>query len=282
MTTTRNVQFARTWLGALVLALAIGMAGVVPAVAQASKAVLTEFLPKVPADELVAGATAYGPMRDDLPVVPVLNASEVIGYAFVTSDFVGTTGYSGKPIHVMAAIAPDGKLLRAELVEHSEPIVLIGIPDRKIKALTESYAGLDIVAEAAAGGSAHELDIISGATVTIMVIDDSIVRSAIKVARALGLGGLAPEVASAGPKYVLDMEQTDVEDWQTLSGDGSTRRLTIDVGQINAAFEKSGDERAARRRERGNPTIRISTCMPRWFRRRRSAAACWAMPNTRT
>jgi NosR/NirI family nitrous oxide reductase transcriptional regulator len=33
------------------------------------------------------------------------------------------------------------------------------------------------VAEAKSGGSAHELDIISGATVTVMVIDDSIVRS---------------------------------------------------------------------------------------------------------
>ncbi len=253
MTKTGNALTVRTWLGVLVLALALGLLGVGPAIAQASKVELTDFVSKHPAGGLVDGATAYGAMRDDIPVVPVLKGSEVMGYAFITSDFVGTTGYSGKPIHVLAAIAPDGKLLRAELVEHSEPIVLIGIPDRKIKALTESYAGLDIVAEAAAGGSAHELDIISGATVTIMVIDDSIVRSAIKVARALGLGGLAPEVASAGPRYLLDMEQTGVEDWQTLSGDGSSRRLTLDVGQINDAFEKSGDERAAKRPEPGNP-----------------------------
>lgn len=68
-----------------------------------------------------------------MPVAPILVGGEAVGYAFVTSDFVGTTGYSGKPIHVMAAIDLDGKLLGAELVEHSEPIVLIGIPDSKIK-----------------------------------------------------------------------------------------------------------------------------------------------------
>jgi transcriptional regulator of nitric oxide reductase len=30
---------------------------------------------------------------------PVLKGGETIGWAFITSDFVGTTGYSGKPIH---------------------------------------------------------------------------------------------------------------------------------------------------------------------------------------
>jgi NosR/NirI family nitrous oxide reductase transcriptional regulator len=219
--------------------------------AQGRSLVLPEFLAKIPAAELVDGATAYGPLRQDIPVAPVLSDGKLLGYAFITSDFVGTTGYSGKPIHVLAAIAPDGKLLRAELVEHSEPIVLIGIPDRKIKALTESYAGLDIIAEAAAGGSGHDLDIISGATVTIMIIDDSIVRSAIKVARSLGLGGLTIE--AAGPSYVLKLDETTVSDWATMAGDGSTRRLTLDIGQVNRAFEETGDERAIKRPEPGEP-----------------------------
>jgi hypothetical protein len=34
-----------------------------------------------------------------------------MGYAFITSDFVGTTGYSGKPIHTMVAVSPDAKVL---------------------------------------------------------------------------------------------------------------------------------------------------------------------------
>jgi hypothetical protein len=31
-------------------------------------------------------------------------AARRIGWAFITSDFVGTTGYSGKPIHIMVAL----------------------------------------------------------------------------------------------------------------------------------------------------------------------------------
>lgn len=234
------------FLPVLLLIASIGLA-----YAQVKTPVLQQFVAAIPAAELVEGATGYGPIRPDLPVAPVLSGNKTIGYAFITSDFVGTTGYSGKPIHVLAAIAPDGKLLRAELVEHSEPIVLIGIPNSKIQALTESYAGLDIVAEAAAGGSGHELDIISGATVTIMIIDDSIVRSGIKVARALGLGGLAPDAGDSGPKYVLNEDLNEIYDWHTMSGDGSTRRLTLDVGQVNQAFEEAGDERAIKRPEPG-------------------------------
>jgi NosR/NirI family transcriptional regulator, nitrous oxide reductase regulator len=222
------------------------------AIAQ-SPPVLQTYLPKIAAGDLVEGATAYGAIRDDIPVAPVLRGDTVLGYAFITSDFVNTTGYSGKPIHVMVAIGMDGRLLRAELVKHSEPIVLIGIPDRKIKALTESYKGLDIVAEAAAGGSGHDLEIISGATVTIMIIDDSIVRSGIKVARALALGGLNNEAANAGPSHVLNMDERTLRDWASLIADGSVRRMTLDVGQINDAFAATGDARVQKRPEPGAP-----------------------------
>ncbi|WP_136656789.1 NosR/NirI family protein [Nitratireductor sp. XY-223] len=211
---------------------------------------LPRFLGKIEPENLVPGATGFGGMRTDIPVAPVLKGGETVGWAFLTSDFVGTTGYSGKPIHVVAAVSDDAVLTGVQLVEHAEPIVLIGIPDAKVQRLTESYAGLDLKAEAAAGGSAHDLDIISGATVTIMVIDDSIVRAGLKVARALGLGGLAPE-AAAGPRRQINPDLLATEDWMTLSGDGSVRTLNLDVGQINQAFAASGDARAAARPERG-------------------------------
>ncbi|QGX98379.1 regulatory protein NosR [Roseovarius faecimaris] len=213
---------------------------------------LSRFLSSLDPAELVDGATGFGPIGESTPTAPLLRDGETIGWAFLTSDFVGTTGYSGKPIHVVAAISPDAVLMGAKLVQHSEPIVLIGIPDAKMIALTESYAGLDLKAEAAAGGSAHDLDIISGATVTVMVIDDSIVRAGLKVARALGLGGLAPTTPD-GPPREIDMDQMATRSWSELSGDGSIRRLTLDVGQINAAFADTGDERAIARPEKGEP-----------------------------
>ncbi len=235
-----------SWLCALVLILS----GVMTDTAKADS--LAKFLPDLTPGELAPGADAFGPIREDVPVAPILKGDEVIAYAFLTSDFVGTTGYSGKPIHVVAAIDPDAVLTGVKLVKHSEPIVLIGIPNSKMVKLTEGYTGLDLKAEAAAGGDAHDLDIISGATVTIMVIDDSLVRSGIKVARALGLGGLSPATPD-GPKREIDMAKDTVSDWATLSGDGSVRRLTLDIGQINAAFDATGDPKAIARPERGAP-----------------------------
>ncbi len=215
--------------------------------AQARFSYLATYLAEVPAATLVEGADSYGAMRSDVPVAPVLRGGETIGWAFITSDFVGTTGYSGKPIHVMVAVGLDAKLTGVKLVKHSEPIVLIGIPEAKVAKLVADFVGLDQVAEAEAGGSAHELDIISGATVTIMVIDDSITRSGIRVARALGLGGLAPLTAPTGPKFEVNPDADAADDWLTLTGDGTLRRMSLDVGQVNAAFAAMDDPRAAAR-----------------------------------
>lgn len=211
---------------------------------------LPRFLDKVEAGQIVPGANSFGAMREDVPVAPVLKDGERVAWAFLTSDFAGTTGYSGKPIHVLAAIDDDAVMTGAVLVEHSEPIVLVGIPESKMRRVIEGYAGLDLREEAAQSGTAHELDIISGATVTVMVIDDSLVRGGLKVARALGLGGLSP-VAKAGPKRELKTGDGETRDWQVLAGNGSVRGLTLDVGQVNRGFRDSGDDRAAARPEEG-------------------------------
>jgi NosR/NirI family nitrous oxide reductase transcriptional regulator len=209
--------------------------------------VLPQFLDKVPAADLVAGADAYGPAQSDPPVAPILKGGETIGWAFVTSDFVSTTGYSGKPIHTLVAVDQNAHVTGVKLVKHSEPIVLIGIPEAKMAAVVAGYVGLDLVAEAQSGGTAHDLEIISGATVTVMVIDDSIVRAGLKVARALGLGGLAPAASPSGPTFEFDPDAVAADDWMTLEGDGTLRRLSLDVGQVNATFDALGDDRATAR-----------------------------------
>ena len=233
-----GIRFLMACLVTLVLAVAV------PAQADGTGPVLSKYLAEVAAADLVPGADGYGAIRADLPVAPVLQGGQTIGWAFVTSDFVGTTGYSGKPIHTLIAIDNSARLTGIRIVKHSEPIVLIGIPDAKVKALAASYIGMDLAAEAKANGTGHALNIISGATVTVMVLDDSIVRSGIKVARALHLGGLSPEVAQ-GPTVELDPTATAPADWMAMQGDGTIRSLNIDVGQVNAAFAAMDDKRVA-------------------------------------
>ena len=250
------LPYAAPWFGRVPTALLLSIwIMAIGSVATASAApLISKFINEIELSEIAPASDQLGRLREDIPVYEAQKGGEVAGYVFLTSDFVTTTGYSGKPIHVVMGVDPQGRITGVKLVKHSEPIVLVGIPESAIRAVTEKYTGLDLVAEAQSGGSAHELDIVSGATVTVMVIDDSIVRAGLQVARRLGLGGLAPPAAESGPQLQLKQPESGevpVSDWQILAGDGSVRLLQLDIGQVNRAFEDTGNQRAVQRPERG-------------------------------
>ena len=121
-----------TYFLSLFCGLVFGLVAVLSGPALAAETVLEKYLPQIAAADLVPGADGFGPLREDLAVAPVLQGQTQLGWVYVTSDFVGTTGYSGKPIHVMMALDPAGKVIGAQLVKHSEPIVLVGIPEAKV------------------------------------------------------------------------------------------------------------------------------------------------------
>lgn len=218
--------------------------------AQAGEAKLGQFLGKVQPGDLLPGADRFGPARSDVPVVPAYKGEALLGYAYLNSDFVNTTGYSGRPIHVLVGLKPDGTVAGARLVDHHEPIVLIGIPPAKIAAFIDGYVGQNVLTLASQSAANPPVDIVSGATVTVMVIGDSIIRSGKKAMQALGAA--AAEAAPTVRKS-LDLSKTAVSDWQTLVGDGSVRRLLLTVGEVNAAFERTGKAEAAARPEPGTP-----------------------------
>src|SRR5579875_1565828 len=93
-------------------------------------------------------------------------------------------GYSGKPIRVLIGLDAGGRIVAAKLVEQHEPIVLIGIPAAKLTAFIRGYVGRTIGEAPEQPSAGLPADIISGATVTTMVIGDSITRSAIRVAQS--------------------------------------------------------------------------------------------------
>ena len=219
---------------------------------QAATDTLERFLRKVEPAKIFPEADEFGPPAGDPPTVPIYREGSLVGHAFLNSSFGNAAGYSGKPIHVLIALDLEGKIAGLELVDHREPIVLVGIPEQRIQDVMESYVGLDVVSFARAKGADHEVDIVSGATVTIMVIDDSVLRAAIRVARRFQLGGLEPEPqTSGGPRWEIDTTIDTIADWETLAGEGSIRRLHLSVADINSAFEESGDPEAAARPETG-------------------------------
>lgn len=212
---------------------------------------LQEFTSKVPATEFFPNATGYGAIQEQPPLVPVLKGEETIGYVFLNSDYVPSGGYSGKPIHIMIGVDKDFTITKAKLVKHSEPIVLIGIPIEKVNAYIDAYTGRNYPRD---GMNQDAPDVISGATVTVMVINETIARSAIAAAKAMQGGG-AEEAAPAQPKEltVVDMDKQEKSSWQELTGSGAVRSFQLHVGEVNEGFIKAKHPEAAERAESSNP-----------------------------
>ncbi len=224
-----------------------------PATAQSR---LADFLKDVPPAELAPGADRFGAPEGTPPMAPIFAGDRLLGFVYLNSDVVDATGYSGKPILILVALDPAGKILGAKLVEHHEPIVLIGIPEERINTVIEHFRGVDVRALAAGTApAASSPEIVSGATVTVLVMGDSIVRSALKVVRARRLGAPtgAASQAAAPSTATIDEAKSEIVDWQTLIGDGSVRRLSLSLAEINDAYDKSGNPEAAKRREKGPP-----------------------------
>lgn len=78
------------WLRAMVVVLAGIMAG------EANAESLANFLPDLSPADLAEGADAFGPIREDVPVAPVLKGGETVAYAFLDLGFRGHDGLFGQ------------------------------------------------------------------------------------------------------------------------------------------------------------------------------------------
>ena len=214
---------------------------------------LAHFLKEATPADVFPGADRLGPVAGDPPTVAAYKQSQLLGYVYLNADVVNSTGYSGKPINILVGIGLDGRIAAVKLMEHHEPIVLIGIPAAKLTAFIQSYVGLNYAETPAAATHGPPVDIISGATVTTMVIGDSITRSATRVAHSRGLGSPQAALTPAAPAVVrkIDESMSAVEGWSALVGDGSVRRLSLSVADINRAFANSGNPLAASHPEAG-------------------------------
>lgn len=215
-----------------------------------------EFLPKAQPAEFFPGADRFGTPQGDPPLVPVQQGDRLLGYVYLNSDVTGATGYSGKPINLLVGIDPDGVITGIKLVDHKEPIVLIGIPERRIVDAMNALIGRDMRPVSTGAERPPQVDIVSGATVTVLVMGDSVVRSAVRLIRSGRLGGAqgAPAAATAPPAVrTVDLTKSEIRDWQTLLGDGSVRRLSLTVGEVNQAYVQAGNQEAASNTETSDP-----------------------------
>lgn len=147
--------------------------------------------------------------------------NKLVGYVFLSKDWTEELlGYSGQHLETLIGMDSKGVLTKAKLVAHSEPIVLIGLKEANYHKFLAQYSGKTILEDLSVGKNIS-LDAISGATVTAVVQNAIIIRSARKVASLTGM----IEVHK-GPKRKLSQKSMSLS-WEELLRSTAIKNLRI-------------------------------------------------------
>jgi hypothetical protein len=153
-------------------------------------------------------ADRFGELEGTPPAAPVYRGATLLGYVFLSNDVVRIPAYSGKPINTLIGFDLAGRIAGVAIVEHEEPILVIGVTDARLREFTDQYRGKSVFDRVVVGAKREgqqSVDTISGATITVMVENATIMRSARQVAESRGVKMSAaaaaplPQVAATAP-----------------------------------------------------------------------------------
>jgi transcriptional regulator of nitric oxide reductase len=131
------------------------------------------------------------------PLAASVYAGErLLGYVFRTTDIAPIPAYSGKPITLLVGIGVDGRISGLEITQHSEPVLAAGVSEKDLKRYVDQYQGVSVRERVKPGGAQREgyvtIDGITGATITAMVMNATVMKAIRKVAESRGRQRSAP------------------------------------------------------------------------------------------
>ena len=173
----------------------------------------------IPADieAIFPTATRIGNRDPEIPVIPVYQLNQLLGYVFESNDFVDFMGFAGEPINILIGLDPQGVMKGLKILQHNEPIFVYGLGQAPFVDFVNKYKEHSIrerfIIDSADQSSANStyFDGVTKATVSVLVANDTIISSALKVARAKLDGFIAPSnmmlKPSIGPVEILSFAQ---------------------------------------------------------------------------
>ncbi len=189
-----------------------------------------------PCRDVLPGAEAFSARKGNPPYVEAYrsNAAQrtLVGYVFLSTDIASIPAYSGKPLVTLIGMDLRGRIVGVKVLKHSEPILLVGIPESALTRFVSQYLGKlawDRI-EIGAGRDAEQyqrIDAISGATVTVIAENQTVMRSAYEIAREVGILKVAPRPAG---KLTPVYRQAD---WDALVQEGVVERLTVRPSELD-------------------------------------------------
>ena len=191
-----------------------------------------------PCAEVFPGATSFSERKGQPPYVEAYGTVNgqpgLLGYVMLSTDITDIPAYSGKPVVTLIGMDTAGRFVGVKVLKHSEPILLLGIPETALTKFNDQYLGKFVGDKLEIGQSRPDdgvvgLDAISGATVTVIAQNQVMMSSGAAVAREVGI--LAPVIRPQA-KFARTGRAAD---WAALVGEGSVQRLTVQPEQVGLA-----------------------------------------------
>lgn len=189
----------------------------------------------VPCSEVFPGATHFSERKGQPPYVEAYdNASaqkKLLGYVMLSTDITDMPAYSGKPVVTLIGMDKTGRFVGVKVLKHSEPILLLGIPESALLRFNAQYIGKSVADKIEIGQSRPDegvlgVDAISGATVTVITQNQVMMTSGTNVARQVGI--LAPTVREPARYLVSGKRLT----WDELVKQGAVQHLLVKPEQV--------------------------------------------------
>ncbi|NDY93592.1 NosR/NirI family protein [Ideonella livida] len=198
-----------------------------------------ELCARVPCAEVFPGALSFSPRKGQPPYVEAYGAPDaqgrpaLLGYVMLSTDITDTPAYSGKPVVTLIGMDVKGRYVGVKVLKHSEPILLLGIPEQALVDFNHQYLGRSVTDLIEVGPSRPEenilgVDAISGATVTVVAQNQVMQLSGQAVARQVGLVP-ATQRPSAQFQPLAGGQRLD---WASLVARGLVQRLRVEPPQV--------------------------------------------------
>jgi NosR/NirI family nitrous oxide reductase transcriptional regulator len=144
--------------------------------------------------ELFPKATDIRDRLPDYPVYPVYQLQELIGYAYESRDISPLQGFAGKPVSMLIGLDSRGRFTGIRILNHHEPVFLHGLGEEPLFEFIDQYEGRSLTEQIiidtsgsrsgkSPEGNVVHFDGVSKATVSVLIINDTVLSSALKVAR---------------------------------------------------------------------------------------------------
>ena len=189
----------------------------------------------LPCAEVFPGATHFSERKGQPPYVEAYDHAgadkKLLGYVMLSTDITDTPAYSGKPVVTLIGMDTQGHFVGVKVLKHSEPILLLGIPDSALLNFNAQYLGKSVADKIEVGQSRPDenvigLDAISGATVTVIAQNQVMMASGSAVARQVGI--LAPTVREPARYAETGKRLT----WADMVQQGVVQRLRVQPEQV--------------------------------------------------